>query len=504
MRAAIRLPALFSEGMVFQRDQPVPIWGWAASGEQITVSLNGRTATATADDDGRWKTTLPPLKAGGPFTLQLTSSAGRTVRIGNVLVGEVWFCGGQSNMVWWVYRSKNAEHEIATANCPQIRHFAVRWEGADRPKDDCTGHWSVCSPKTAGDFSAVAYFFGRVLHKELGVPIGLVNASRGGTAARAWVSRAALISDPYYAKLVQSSEKRCAGFDFAAEEARYQEKAALWDRAVAKARAEGTLPPHRPRRDNPCMGNSRPSMFYNAMVAPLAPMAVRGVIWYQGESDIDRAWRYRNIFPLLIRDWRKAHGRDDLPFGFVQIAPFRPGSRRAKLDPTCGAELRESQLLTLKKVPHTGMVVTMDIGDPTNIHPANKQEVGRRLALWALATVYGRDLVYSGPIYESLAIEGERIRLRFSHAGSGLATNDGKPASHFIIAGADRKFHPAGAEIDGDTLVVRATAVPKPVAVRYAWRHDAEPNLINREGLPASPFRTDRWKLVTEPNAVAR
>lgn len=446
--AAVKLPALFDDGMVLQRGQPVPVWGWADPGEEVSVSIAGQTKSAKADEKGRWKLTLDELKVGEPLTMTVKDSSGTTLVFKNIAVGEVWVCSGQSNMAWGLASSENGKEEVAKADHPDIRLFYVPMVKGRYPIKDIASQWRVCTPKNIakanrGSYSAVAYLFCRQLQKELGVPVGLIQTAWGGTPAEYWTSRKTLNSDPKLKPLLH-------------------------------------------RRDS--------SLLYNGMIAPLAPFAIRGAIWYQGESNVSRAHQYRTLFPAMIADWRSVWGQGDFPFGFVQIAPYRYG----KQNPENCAELRDAQLFTLKTVPNTGMAVTMDIGNVSNIHPTNKLDVGKRLALWALATVYGHDVVYSGPIYKSMAVEGNKIRLTFDHVGGGLITSDGKPLSYFTIAGEDKTFVPAKAEIDGNSIIVHADEVTQPVAVRFGWRDDATPNLANKDGLPASPFRTDQWKGVTE------
>lgn len=452
--AAVRLPAVIGNDMVLQRGQPVPIWGWGDKGEEITVSIAGQQHIVKADDNGRWKVTLAKLDVGQPLEMTVTGSSGSTITLKNILVGEVWICSGQSNMAIGVAACKDGKQEVAAANHLGIRLFTVAAAQAPKPADDVRGNWRLCTPENiaegkpdCGGFSAVAYYFGRQLQQELKVPIGLIDTSVGGTPAEFWTSRKTLEADPALKTLAQGES----------------------------------------------------SSLYNGMVAPLMPYAIRGAIWYQGESNVPRAYQYRALFPAMIGNWRADWGQGDFPFGFVQIAPYLKYSTEGKQDPRCCSELWEAQLMTLKSVPNTGMVVTTDIGDVNDIHPANKQDVGRRLALWAMAKVYGRDLVYSGPIYKSMAVESGKIRLQFDHCGSGLVSRDGKPLSDFTIAGEDQNFVSALAEIDGDSIVVHSDQVAKPVAVRFGWRNDATPNLSNKDGLPASPFRTDKWKGVTEP-----
>jgi sialate O-acetylesterase len=460
--AAVKLPAVIGDDMVLQRGQPLPIWGLADKGEKVTVAIAGQSHTTKAGNDGRWKVTLDKLDLGEPLLMTVKGSSGSAITLKNILVGDVWVCSGQSNMAIGVAACKNGKEEVAAANYPQIRLFLVGEARVPQPAADVKGNWGPCTPKSAehgkpdcGGFSAVAYYFGRQLHKELKVPIGLIDTSVGGTPAEFWTSRKALEANP-------------------------------------------TLRP---------MAQGDASCLYNGMIAPLIPFGIRGAIWYQGEANVGAAFKYRTLFPAMIANWRADWGQGDFPFGFVQIAPF--GYSVWGINPAACAELWEAQRMTLDAAPNTGMAVTVDIADndlihPKNnnfegIHPKNKQEVGRRLALWALAKVYGRNLVYSGPIYKSMSVEDSKIRLQFDHLGGGLVSRDGKPLSDFTIAGEDKKFVPATAAIDGDSIVVHSDQVAKPLAVRYAWREDATPNLSNKDGLPASPFRTDRWKGVTEP-----
>ena len=459
--AELKLPSVVADHMVLQQSRLVPIWGWAKPGEEVTVAIASQTAKGMANDKGRWQVAIGPLVAGGPLELVISDFSGNKKTVKDVLVGEVWVCSGQSNMVMFLNQCNNAKEEIKNANHPKIRLFEVANNVAETLQDNCMGKWSVCSPNMVGSFTAAGYFFAKDLQKELDVPIGLLHASRGGTPIEAWTSRKALESDPFLKPLLDR-----------------------WDEAAAKDKKAKN-------------SQLRPASLYNAMLAPLAPYGIQGAIWYQGESNVRRAHQYRTLFPLMIENWRQVWGQGEFPFGFVQIAPCRYGS----INPAACAELWEAQLLTLKNVPNMGMAVTMDIGNVKDFHPKNKQDVGHRLALWALAKAYGkRDLVYSGPIYQSMTIEGNKIRLRFDHVDDGLTTRDGKAPSHFTIAGADQKFHPAEAKIDGDTITVTSKEVDKPTAVRYAWCDDSEPNLMNKSGLPASPFRTDKWKGVTEGN----
>ncbi len=442
--AEIKLPTIIGDNMVLQREMPVPIWGWAEPKEKISVTFDNQSVATIADKDGKWKITLKELKASAdPKGMAIRGDKSEPVDLKNILVGEVWVCSGQSNMEWPMTRTAKSAEEIEAAKYPEIRLFKLPKTQANEPQDNCPGSWSECSPATVKDFSAVGFFFGRHLYKDLGVPIGLIRTAWGGTPAENWTKKEILESHDILKPLV-----------------------------------------------------GRGSKLYNAMIHPLIPFAIRGAIWYQGESNCSRAFQYRTLFPAMIKNWRDDWGQGDFPFGFVQLAPFRYGRQ----DPACCAELWEAQVMTLKGLPNIGMAVTTDITTLRNIHPPNKQDVGLRLGLWAMATVYGKkDLVYSGPIYKSMKVEGDKIRLEFDHTGGGLASSDGKPLIDFTIAGEDQKFEPATAAIDGKTIVVQSDKVNNPVAVRFGWYDTATPNLINKECLPASPFRTDSWKGVTEP-----
>ncbi|RMG39030.1 MAG: 9-O-acetylesterase [Planctomycetota bacterium] len=452
VRADVRLPHVFSDHMVLQRDKPIPVWGWDDPGAKVVVQLGDAKAEAKADANGRWSVQLPARAAGGP--LELTVKGTTEAVFDDVLVGEVWLCSGQSNMEWPVSRAMNAQQEIAAANYPRIRHIKIPHRPADKPQDDVPSDgWQVCSPKTVGAFTAVGYFFARHLHKELdGVPIGLIGSNWGGTRIEPW-------TPPEGFKQVPALKNIADRLD------QFPEKRG--DRIVHQS----------------------PLALYYGMIHPLIPYGIRGALWYQGESNNGEGMLYHEKMKALIYGWRTVWNMPEMPFYFVQLAPFR-----YRGNPLALPGIWEAQLATLRKVPHTGMVVTVDIATVNNIHPPNKQEVGRRLALWALAKTYGRKgIVYSGPLYREHKREGHAIRIFFDHVGSGLVSRDGKPLTHFQIAGADKTFHDAKAEIDGETVVVSSPEVPEPVAVRFAWHQEAQPNLSNKEGLPASPFRTDSW-----------
>lgn len=487
--AGLKLPAVIGDNMVLQQGKKVAIWGAADPGSRVTVSVAGQDATGTADRAGRWKVELGPLSAGGPY--DMTIHGAETVTVRNVAVGEVWVASGQSNMEWPVKFSVNPAQEVASADYPMVRMFTVKKAVAGQPQTDVEGQWAVAGPKTAGDFSAVGYFFGRELHRALGVSIGLIHTSWGGTPAEAWTSAPTLASDSDLKPILEDRKQRIASFPKVLEE--FRQKLEAWEQEARKAEAEGQrapTPPELPR--DPRSDSWRAAGLYNAMIAPLVPYAIQGAMWYQGESNADRAYQYRKLFRAMIRDWRKAWGLGDFPFLYVQLANFD----QSYAPRTAWAELREAQSMALA-LPKTGMAVALDIGDPYDIHPRNKQEVGRRLALAAQAVAYGRDVVFSGPVHDSMVIEGDRARLRFKHSGGGLVAKDGAPLRGFEVAGEDRKFVPASAQIEGESIVVQSDQVKRPMAVRYGWADNPDCNLSNRAGLPASPFRTDHWPGVT-------
>jgi len=489
--ADVKLPALFADNMMVQRDARIPVWGTAAPGEKITIRLSDRKASATAGDDGKWAAMLKPIEAGGPF--DLTVSGVNTITIHNVLAGDVWVASGQSNMAWPVRKALNPETEIAAADFPKIRLFSVRLAPKETPQEDVRGQWEVCSPRTVEPFSAVGYYFGRELHTTLGVPIGIINTAVGATPAEAWTDAATLRSDPDFKPILDRWDQAVA--EFPKTSAEYQQKLTEWKAAVKKAEEEKTPAPKEPQMPYGPGHPDTPSGLYNGMIAPLVPYAIKGVIWYQGESNALRAHQYRKLFPAMIGGWRHAWGQGDFPFLFVQLANFvlvvpKPSD-------STWAEMREAQLMTLS-LGNTGMAVAVDIGEQDEIHPKNKQEVGRRLALVAEGIVYRMKIEYYGPMFRSMSVREGKAVVRFDHAGSGIVAKGGGPLKGFAVAGADRKFFWADASIDGDTVVVTSDKVAEPVAVRYAWANNPVCNLYNAEGLPATPFRTDDWPGLTD------
>lgn len=470
----ISLPKIFSDHMVLQRDSRVRICGTADAGQQLTIKFAGKETKATATAGKNWSVTINTPGAGGPYELEVIAEGGEPkVVLKDVMVGDVWLCCGQDNMQLKVSGSLNSQTEIEQSkNFPHIRLFSVGHRASAQPSNDFhkVVPWSVCSPETVKDFSATAYYFGRELSRNLngkgpkGVPIGLIDVSWDGTPCEAWTSRATMDNVAELAPLLK-----------------------YWD-----DQADQLTSP------------LRPGILYNGMIAPFTinPFPIRGVVWYQGEANVERGAQYATLFPTLISDWRKNFGQEKLPFYFVQLAPYHYEQKSTDLL----AEVWDAQLKTLKTVPHTRMVVTTDIGNLEELVPKNKQEVGRRLALAALADVYADQLpadapkpVYSGPIYDGSTIDQDVIRITFKHVNDGLKIRNGDPElTCFLICGEDRKFVPAIAKIDGQRVVVSSPDVKKPIAVRFAWNGTNEPNLFNASNLPASPFRTDNFVLISQ------
>ena len=486
--AEVTLPNIFGDNMVLQRDMPIPIWGWAAAGEEVTVTLQDTdyTVQTTADAKGNWRTKLPAMSAGGPYILHVAAS--NTLELTNVMFGEVWICSGQSNMEWPVRASKDSEAEIAAADYPLIRLFNIPHKASGLLVPDVEAEWHPTTPETIPNFSAVAYAFGRKLYNTLDVPIGLINTSWGGTRIEPWTPPVGFDSVPALESI--SNDIQDIHAKYRAELPERMAQIEAWIAATREALETGEVITPMPDNRHPLTHHARPTGLYNGMVHPLVPFAMRGAIWYQGESNLRYGMLYHEKMKALINGWRAVWNQGDFPFYFVQLAPFTYGGGAS---PYFLPEIWEAQTATLA-LANTGMAVTTDIGNLRDIHPRNKQEVGRRLALWALAKTYGReDITYSGPLYKSMAVDGNTIRLSFDFIGSGLISRDDEPLTWFEIAGEDKNFVKADATIEGDTIVVSSDAVAQPVAARFGWHQTAEPNLTNKEGLPASPFRTHPW-----------
>jgi sialate O-acetylesterase len=448
------LPSVIGDNMVLQQKHIVPLWGWCTPGKLISITPdwdNKKVSTITGTD-GKWMIVLETPSAGGPYSIKINDTV-----INNVLIGEVWLCSGQSNMQMSVGESMDAEKEVRAAVYPSIRLFTVARQVSEEPKKNCYGRWLECSPETVENFSAVSYYYGRELHNELKIPVGLINASWGGTPAEAWTKNEVLQSDDNLKVYLKR-----------------------FDEQIKKSKP-GICP----------FDQNAPSALYNAMIFPLMPFSIKGVIWYQGEANVDEPFRYEILFPAMIRNWRLDWGAGDFPFYYVQIAPYNYSV------PQSSALLRDSQRKTLSLV-NTGMVVTLDIGNPDDIHPLNKQDVGKRLALWALAKDYGKDdIVFSGPLYNMMNIENDKIRLDFLYSSNGMVAKDGE-LRNFEIAGKDGIFIPARSVIDGSSVIVSADLIKFPLSVRYSYQNTDEASLFNSAGLPASSFRTDNWPVNVE------
>jgi sialate O-acetylesterase len=495
--AEVKLASPFTSHMVLQCDRKVPVWGTAENGEEVTVEFAGQKISTKADADGKWQVDLEPMKASAePCVLVVTGnrpSQIETLKCEDVLVGEVWLASGQSNMDFSMSKKvkyfagvRNEEAEIAAANYPLIRMFTGTAQKTYAPTNRVGGEWKTCTPETAPAFSAVAYFFARDLQKEIKVPVGIITEAFGASTAEAWIDRETMTAD---AKLKPMLDR----FDAAVEKFHTNPPPVVAPPRSEDVNATNAAPAGRRRNSgprDPVQDQHNATVLFNGMIAPIIPYAIRGVIWYQGESIVDANKGGIELYPrvqaALIHDWRALWGEGDFPFYIVQLA----GQEAASNSPL----VREAQA-TVLQLPNTGMAVATDIGEAKNVHPKNKQDVGDRLSRIALAKVYGRPIEFSGPVYESMNVEGDKIRVKFSHLGGGLVAKGGEPLKWFVIAGADMKFFPADAKIDGDTVVVSSPQVTAPVAVRYAWVNFPDGcNLFNAAGLPAAQFRTDAPK----------
>ncbi|WP_372846278.1 sialate O-acetylesterase [Pontiella sp.] len=494
--AELKLPALFSDGMVLQRDQQVAVWGWADPGADVVVSFAGQQKSVKANPDGTFLVRLDTMKASAdprPLAVRAGTDA---VEVKNVLVGEVWLCSGQSNMQMAVAAADNFKAEQAAANHPLIRMFTTVRNASPEPLADCRGSWSVCTPESVGGFSAAGYFFGREIQQALGVPVGLIHSSWGGTCIEAWSPLESLAPYPLAMKTKAGYDAGARKFSAAAEEERFAKVHAQWQEKAKTATANGKAAPREPqRRVNPRLNQNYPANLYNAMIHPLVPYGMRGAIWYQGERNAKSyagAMEYRALLENLVTRWR-ADWNDEFPFYAVQLVNYKAPQTKP-VENSAWACIRDSFLNFHKEVPHAGIAVAIDVGMEKNIHPTNKQAVGFRLARQALAKTYGLDVVPGGPIYRSMKKDGDKIVVAFDDVGAGLVAQGGAPLKRFAIAGADRNFVEAKAVIAGDTVVVGSDQVADPVAVRYAWADNPVGcNLFNKDGFPASPFRTDDW-----------
>jgi len=544
LRADVKLPAIFGDHMVLQEGMKLPIWGTADPAEAVTVTLGDQTAKTTADSNGKWRVEFPPI-AGGPHPVTVGVTGKNSITLNDVLIGDVWVCSGQSNMEFGMDMTEDTKKEISQANLPQLRLFCVPKTTSLTPLDDLQGvksdslqgHWQICSPETLAKdgtwsgFSAVGYFFGREIQKKTVHPVGLIASDWGGTRAQAWTSLSGLQKDPVLQHLVSEHDRTVANYpkakpvydvqfaayrsDLAAWQTNvapaYKATLDQWNAAVKAAQAAHQPSPPKPEPSTPMPhaphdadgGANGPTNLFNAMISPLIPFGIKGVIWYQGESNAGQPQEYRTLFSRLINDWREKWGEGDFPFLFVELASFKaPGSNWSLL--------REAQRAALA-LPNTGMATAVDIGNPDNIHPSDKKDVGKRLALVARHVAYGEKLVCSGPVFDAMKLNGSSITLTFKDEGGGLIIGKAPwvppgfqplPTTDLLgltIAGGDKKWVAAGARIVGSTVVVSSPQVPDPVAVRYDWANAPQGNLYNQENLPASPFRTDDWVDPTTP-----
>jgi sialate O-acetylesterase len=545
LSADVKLPAIFGDHMVLQQEAKVPVWGTADAGEKITVTAGDHTGTATAGADGKWRVDLAPFAPNTPpLTVMVVGK--NTLKFDDVLIGEVWLASGQSNMELPLSSQPEAADTEAYAADPQLRLFLVTKQAFLDPQSDCGGKWELASADSIKPFSAIAYYFGRDLRAKLNRPVGLIGTYWGGTPASAWISLSGLQKAPPFQGFVDQhsfvidydahyAEKHAAWEPKIKDwndtyKAAYDATLTAWNDAVRKAQSAGQPAPPKPEPPAPIPGEPpnlehdfhMAAMLYNGMIAPVVPYAIKGVIWYQGENNTGNPIEYRTLFPRLITDWREKWGQGDFPFLFVQLAGLAVGGHFDAYDKPNGDPswpfirdndwplLRDAQAMALS-LPNTGMATAIDIGDNGNIHPPDKLDVGLRLALAARHVAYGQDIVYSGPVYDKMTVEGNAIRVSFTQIGGGLVLADSPakfpgwqptPTDHlvgFVIAGADKKYVLAQAKIDGSTVVVSSPDVPNPIAVRYNWANFGQANLYNKEGLPAMPFRTDNWDTVISP-----
>lgn len=501
-RAELKLPAIIGDNMVLQQQLANPIWGWDAPGTDVIVKFAGQTKTAKAGADGKWTVKLDPVPANAkPATISIQGSSAKELQ--NVLVGEVWICSGQSNMQWNVGSSWDADLEIATAKYPNIRLISVPQVGTQEPQKDFNGAWKECSPETVGGFSAVGFFYGRVLHKMLDVPVGLINNAWGGSAAEAWVRRDLLEKDPRFKLLMTNAKNNEIFLTSDAAKKKYDTDLANWKKQADEAKAAGkpftVRAPQAP--EGWLRGNARPGNIYNGVLLPAIGYGIKGAIWYQGESNAGRAYEYASLFPFMIQDWRDEWKQGDFPFYWVQLADFMAEKTDAEqATASQWAELRESQTKTQNAIPNGGQAVIIDLGEANDIHPKNKRDVAERLARWALVKDYGMKLPYRSPEFKSAEFNGGKAIVTLDTFGSTLRTVDVSEVKGFVVCGEDKKWTWADAKIIGkDKLEVSAKGVAKPIAVRYAWSDNPICNLYTTDGLPVTPFRSDDFEMITKP-----
>ena len=501
-RAELKLPAIIGDHMVLQQQQADPIWGWDAPGTKVTVTFAGQVKTAAAGQDGKWTVKLDPMPANAaPQVMTIKGSSERALQ--NILIGEVWMCSGQSNMQFALNGDWNGDLEALGSNLPNIRLISVPQVGTQEPQTDFKGQWAACTPETARDFSAVGFFFGHHLQRILGVPVGLIDNSWGGPAAEAWVRRTSLEQDARFKPLMDRTVQQEAGST--SDKAKADQAAAMakWKAAVAQAKAENKPQPRAPGTpDGWLKGNARPGNIFNGVVYPTLGYGIKGVIWYQGESNAGRAWEYGQLFPYMIEQWRAEWKQGDFPFYWVQLADYM--AEKAEPGESAWAELRESQTKT-GKLPNTGQAVIIDLGEGKDIHPKNKHDVAARLVRWALANDYGIKVPFHSPEFKSVKIEGNQATVTLDLYGSELRPFDVADAVGFTVCGEDKIWRTAKGKVVGkDQVAVSSEQVAAPIAVRYAWADNPVCNLFSKDGLPVTPFRSDDFEMTTKPKAPAK
>jgi len=493
--AQLRLPQIFGDSMVLQRDRPITVWGWGEKGEKIAIKFHNQSISAVVGADGGWRVNLAKEKAGGPYRLVVKGSS--LIEFKDVLVGDVWICSGQSNMELPLSNTNNSKSEIEAANYPLIRHHKIPNAVAFHPKLDTRAgnSWHTANPGQVASFSAVGYYFARNLQQELNIPIGLINTSWSGTQVETWTSGDAFVSSDEFKDLYK--DIKSVNLD----------SVIIDKEKLLNERIQGSIPiasavtasKEKGFNDSPSVNpNSFPSLLFNAMIHPLTSYSIKGVIWYQGERNANagRSYQYQKAFPLMITDWRNHWKQGDFPFYFVQLSSFNYDNGNSQKG-SAWAELREAQTMALS-LPNTGMAVTTDIGNAKDIHPRNKLDVGKRLALIALYHSYQKKVEYSGPDFQSMSVNGKEVILSFSHNDGLRAQGQNGILTGFEIAGEDQRFYKATARISGKQVIISAPEILLPLAVRYAWADDASSsNLFNQSGLPAVPFRTDNWQSIT-------
>ncbi len=503
LRAELKLPAIIGDHMVLQQKQSNPIWGWDTPGTKVTVTFSGQTKSGTAGSDGRWEVKLDPVNANA--VPQVISIAGTTKRdIQDVLVGEVWMCSGQSNMGFTLSGDWNGDLEAAASDLPNLRLIKVPNVGTQELQSDFKGEWKASNADSARSFSAVGFLYGRYLHQILKVPVGLIDNAWGGSAAEAWVRRSSLEKDPRFAPLIEGTVKRETDLQSEQAKVNFEKAMAKWKEDADKAKAENKPAPRAPQSPEGWLrGNARPGNIFNGVMAPTLGYGIKGVIWYQGESNAGRAWEYGQLFPYMIEQWRAEWKQGDFPFYWVQLADFM--SEKPEPGDSAWAELRESQTKTMK-LPNTGQCVIIDIGEAKDIHPKNKHDVAARLVRWALVKDYGLKFAFRSPEFSKLEIAGNKATVTLDMFGSTLRPFDVQDAVGFAVCGEDKVWHWAkGKVLPPNKVELTSDKVSAPIAVRYAWADNPVCNLFSNEGLPVTPFRTDDFEMTTKPKpAVAK